>query len=54
VAAYSVVVVEVAVVGLEAVAGKVPEVELRKEVGSVVGCASAAQGYSCCHYCDSC
>ena len=53
-AAYSVLVVEVAVVGQEAVAGKVPEVEPRKEVGSVAGYAGAAQQYSYSHYCYLC
>jgi len=52
-AVYSVAVVEVAAVELEVVAGRALGVELRKEVESVVGCASAAQRYSYCHYCDS-
>lgn len=51
-AARSVAVVGIAVVGCGAVAGGVPEVGPRKEAGFVVGDSSVAQRYSCCHYCD--
>lgn len=46
-------VAEVAVVGQEVVAGKVPEAGLRKEVESGEERAGAAQGHLCYHYCGS-